>query len=56
MATEEIVSYISNVGFPIVMCGAMGWFIQTQFKTFEQVLDGNTQVLTKLYEKICEKE
>ena len=25
---EEISQFVSNVGFPIVACGAMGWYVK----------------------------
>ena len=28
MDTNSIVSIITSVGFPIVMCGAMGWYVK----------------------------
>lgn len=30
MNANDIVSMITTVGFPIVMCGAMGWFVKDQ--------------------------
>ena len=27
MNANEIVTVIQSIGFPIVMCGAMGWFV-----------------------------
>ena len=30
MNANDIVTMITTVGFPIVMCGAMGWFVKDQ--------------------------
>lgn len=30
MDANAIVTLITTVGFPIVMCGAMGWFVKDQ--------------------------
>lgn len=32
MSVQEIMQLIQSVGFPIVMCGAMGWFVYWQTK------------------------
>ena len=30
MNANDVVQIITTVGFPIVMCGAMGWFVKDQ--------------------------
>ncbi len=54
MGVQEIVGYISNVGFPIVMCGAMMWYVQTQLTSFKDVISECTTVLSKLYDEIID--
>lgn len=51
--------YISTVGFPIVACGAMGWYITQQNKNHKEEVDhmvkaieNNTIALTKLLERM----
>ena len=55
MDANAIASLITTVGFPIVMCGALMWYIaksQTQHKEetkeFTDALNKNTIVLQKL--------
>lgn len=44
MTPADIVSVISSVGFPIVCCGAMGWFVyHTTEKHREEMTSLNQQ-------------
>ena len=59
MDANAIASLITTVGFPIVMCGALMWYIansQTQHKEetkeFTDALNKNTIVLQKLCDKL----
>ena len=62
MDANAIASLITTVGFPIVMCGALMWYIaksQTQHKEetkeFTDALNKNTIVRQKSCEKVeCE--
>lgn len=45
MDVKTITDMISSVGFPIVMCGMMGWFIKYQ-------MDQNSKVMNNIIEKI----
>jgi hypothetical protein len=53
------VSAISSVGFPIVMCGALFWYIQKEnscnrdkIDKLADVLSANTTVIAKLLERM----
>ena len=53
------VSAISSVGFPIVMCGALFWYIQKEnscnrdkIDKLADVLSANTTVIAKLLERL----
>ena len=52
MDTTAIVSLISSVGFPIVACIFMWKYINTTMKEFTQTMNENTQMLTKIYERL----
>lgn len=59
---SEIVTAVSTVGFPIVMCGSLFWYIvQTNKDHKEEVnklrdaLENNTLALTKLCDKLTEE-
>lgn len=60
---SEIVQLISSVGFPIVVCGAMAWYINTTHKdlvkAFERMTDTikqNNDVISLLKELLNERE
>lgn len=60
---SEIVQLISSVGFPIVVCGAMAYYINTTHKelveSFERMVDTikqNNDVISLLKELLNEKE
>ncbi len=46
MDVGTIVSAIGSVGFPIVACGAMAWFIATTFNDFNNLMTKNN-ILTE---------
>lgn len=46
MDINAIVSAIGSVGFPIVACCAMAWFIATTFRNFNDLMTKNN-VLTE---------
>lgn len=46
MDISQIVSVIGSVGFPIVACCGMAWFIATTFSDFNDLLTRNN-VLTE---------
>lgn len=56
---QLIINAITTVGFPIVMCLLMFWYIDKQSKehkvetdTLRSVIENNTNSITRLYEKI----
>lgn len=51
---EEITQMISNVGFPIVACVFMAWFINTTLKDFTDTMRENTNMLSKLCDNLDE--
>ena len=59
MDVNAIASLITTVGFPIVMCGALMWYIaktqtrhKEETKEFTDALNKNTIVLQKLCDKL----
>lgn len=63
MDTNALVQIISNLGFPIAMCGALFWYINKQTELhkeemheLKQSIDNNTLVITKLYERLTDHE
>lgn len=49
---ENAVSMVSTVGFPIVCCFFMGWYINTTLKEFTKAMNENTKMLSVLCEKL----
>ncbi len=56
---NEIITLISNVGFPIACCVALGWYVKdindsykSHVAVMTEALNQNTLVLTKLYERV----
>lgn len=48
MEYELMVSAISSVGFPIVCCGFMAYFIMTTLKDLQNTIKANTSIMEKL--------
>lgn len=55
----DIVNAVSVLGFPIVMCGAMAYFVKYQCDNYRddinklgKIVENNTNVITKLFEKM----
>ena len=46
MDAAQIMTAIGSVGFPIVACCGMGWFIATTFRDFNDLMTRNN-VLTE---------
>lgn len=55
MDANAIVSIISSVGFPIVACGAMAWFIATTFRSFNDLMGKNNILMDELIELLKEE-
>lgn len=52
MTSADITQLISAVGFPIVACGGMGFYIYKIQKSLIDALNNNTLVLQKLVDKL----
>ena len=50
MNYDNIITMISSVGFPIVACGALAWFVNTTLKRLTDSVDS----LVKLVEKVVD--
>jgi formate hydrogenlyase subunit 3/multisubunit Na+/H+ antiporter MnhD subunit len=57
--TSSIISAISTVGFPIVACGALFWYIQKEntsnrdkIDKLSDTINANTAVMDKLLERL----
>ena len=55
----SVITAVSTVGFPIVMCGALFWYIQKEncynrdkIDKLSEALNGNTAVIGKLLERL----
>ena len=48
MNLSDIVTIIGSVGFPIVACCGMGWYINNTMQKFTDTMQKNTTVLEKL--------
>lgn len=55
----SIVDLVSQLGFPIGMCLLMFWYMTKQAAAHKEetdklrdAIDGNTQILTRLYERL----
>lgn len=55
MNISDVVGMIASVGFPIVACCAMGWFIATTFRNFNDLVTKNN-VLTEELIGLLRKE
>lgn len=47
MTPSEIVSVVQSVGFPIVMVGAMGWFVYYMYNKFMEEMEEQRDSHTK---------
>lgn len=61
MTPDAIVQVVATLGFPIVMCGLMAWFIKymldkhrEETSELRKAVENNTVVLTKLVERLEE--
>ncbi|MCQ2211510.1 MAG: hypothetical protein MJZ34_14600 [Paludibacteraceae bacterium] len=52
MEMNTIVTLIGSLGFPIVCCGAMFWYINTTMKQFTETMNQNTKMIEKLVNKL----
>lgn len=55
MNISDVVGMVGSVGFPIVACCAMAWFIATTFRHFNDLVTKNN-VLTEELISLLRKE
>lgn len=48
MNISDVVGMIGSVGFPIVACCAMAWFIATTFRNFNDLVTKNNVLIEEL--------
>lgn len=48
MDMSSIVSLVGSVGFPIVACCGMAWFIVTTFRDFNNLMTKNNVLIEEL--------
>lgn len=60
---NEVLTAITTVGFPIVACGALSWYIKyltdvhkKESDDMRKSLDANTKVINKLLSKLESEE
>ena len=60
---NEVLTAITTVGFPIVACGALSWYIKyltdvhkKESDDMRKSLDANTQVMNKLLSRLESEE
>lgn len=56
MTVNDITQVITSVGFPIVCCGALFWYIITIQKESTQAISNNTIVMEKILEHLSDAE
>lgn len=56
MNLNELTSIIGSIGFPIVACCAMGWYINSTMQKFTDVMQKNTTALEKLISTLGRSE
>ena len=52
---QEISNVITTVGFPSGMCVILCYFLNTQMKDMQKTIENNTVALTKLIDKLGDK-
>ena len=62
MDVNNIETLVSNIGFPIVMCGAMAWYVKymsdqhkKDLEALSAVIADNTKVIEGLRQLIMDK-
>ena len=55
MSGVDIISLISSVGFPIVACLGMGWYIVKKMDKMSEVVDNNTKALLMIANDLKDK-
>lgn len=52
MSLADIGTLIGSYGFPIVMCGALFWYMVTEQKELRNVISNNSEILTRILEHL----
>lgn len=58
MDVNAVTTAISTLGFPIVMCGAMFWYMLKEKDTHKEEMNSVTEALnnnTLILQKLCDK-
>lgn len=62
MNVNDIATLVSSIGFPIVMCGAMAWYVKymsdqhkSDLEALSKVIQDNTVVIEGLRQLIMDK-
>ena len=55
MAWNEVQTLITSVGFPIVCCGALFWYIVKVQKELTQVITSNTLAISELVNRFSKE-
>ena len=56
MNVADITQLVTSVGFPIVACVALFWYINTTQKEMLDALDNNTSVIAQVLEHLRREE
>ena len=56
MDLTNLTTLISSVGFPIVCCVFMAWYINNTMKDFTEIMNRNNTLLEKLITKMGEDD
>lgn len=63
MGVEEVLAIISTVGFPILCCIYMAWYINKMDEQYKEsqhqltsIIENNTKVMTQLIDKLDDLE
>lgn len=52
MDVNAVVGLIGSVGFPIVACCGMAWFVESSFKGFRETIERNNALLQRLIDEL----
>ena len=56
MDMSSITALVGSVGFPIVACCGMGWFIATTFRDFNNLMTKNNVLIEELIALLKDSE
>ena len=58
MDVNQVIQIVSTLGFPIVMCGAMFWYMLKEKDTHKEEMNSITEALnnnTLILQKLCDR-